>query len=967
MAPRRKSAPPAPEVSEFDRVTNLDVRPGQETSGSRPDTFTSAERGYDPLTGQPPPAEDRWGPLDDCLKKILPSGAAVGVDAVAEVAVAEGQSKSQLRRQVAGDLLAMRANIPWGEIETTRLTLMNFDQLRNSAVCRVSIPSAEVKANTVNDPRMGPIHKGLCETCAKDVTYCLNHNGFIEFNRMIHHPLFIEETLLVLQSVNRGCGKLRLTPNQIREANLNRLSGITCLRMFAEVSQKQGFCDCTSCGGKNEIVYDPVASKARKAVVYKLDKKSKTLFTMPVEEVFAVLSSLSNEDAAALGFTEGARPEDMIMRGMAVVGPATRPPTIENGEMRNEHLTSMYIDIVKHNNLLADATLSEVQREDTYVKFKNIIDHFINNSDRTYSQGHNQPYKGIQQRLQGKTELRAHGMGKRVNFSARTVIGPSVKGSFGEVVVPEAFASKLLYPVRVFNLNLAVMRHLWRQGRITHITSASGPLRGVKREVNATLRERELPQIGDELERWLQDGDYVFNNRQPTIHSLGFRAFRVVLGKYKTTGVRLEDTKSFNADFDGDEMNLHVPRSIEALAEAMVIANTIECQMNAQNDAPAVGFKLDVVSSFRAMTLENKPVDRADFCDCVMFLTVPVDLVDLAARAKHFDMPFYSTRVLFSALLPPDFFYENLSDEKNPVRINRGILVSGAIGDDDVGSKGRSIMHFLWKRYGKARSAAWFTDANNLALRWQSDVNLTFGLSQCLPRDPKEHANIISTKLGEAKAKIAALGPAPTEPLAAEKHEAQIRAHINIAGTVGAAIESQYDKDNPLFIMVKSGAKGNKGNVSQITSMLGQQYLRGQRLVPKKAGGRTLSYFEPGDTDLLANGFIASSFLTGMSGPEFFFHMMAGREGLVDTALTTATVGSMNHKLVKALEDLRVAEDGSVRNATGGIISALYGADGMGGGKLMRRKLGDESIATFLDVDHEAKHLNSQLAAVLGA
>lgn len=982
--PPRKTAPPKTQ-SDFAADYSQKARIGEETSGNHVDNMNAIGAGYDPQTGKstaPIVTEGSGRVLDVCISAqhavTLPGGKHVVVEpdpdnSTEAIVTQKPQTKSQIRRQIGQALRQQREGIPEGVIAQTRITVMSYEEAKNRAVALITIPSAEIKRGTVNDPRMGVEKDGVCATCYKDLANCPTHDGFIDFARMMHHPLFMEETIFALQWIALGCGKLRLNDFQLQEAGLNRMFGINKLRLGAELSVKTGFCPCPACSSKNEVVFDLPKSKEQKVVVFRMNKKATATHVLGVEQVYNIFKSISPADAAKMGFVEGATPERFIMRGIPVIGPGARPPTIENGERRSEHLTSMYIDIVKLNNALAEPGLSEVRRNELYEQFTFTVAHFINNSDGKYTpSGHGQPYKSIQQRLQGKTELRGHAMGKRVNYSARTVISPDLTLAFNEVSVPEEFCSVLTYPIRVCVYNVDYIRRLWKEGKVTHITSQADdhPFKDIKREVNKRMREKEIPQIGDEVERWLQEGDWVFNDRQPTLHSIGFRAFKVKVRKAKTIGVNLVDTKAFNADFDGDEMNLHIPRSVQALAEAINIASAQACIMNGQNDTPSVGFKLDVVSALYEMTLENRPVDRHLFFDAYSFLTATpaIDLVDHEARARKYGMELFTTKVMVSLLFPRDFWYKH-----GKVEIKEGILVTGPLTDDHVGPVSRSITQFLYMRpeYGPERTSQWLTDGSTLALTWATAASrLTFGLQQCMPKDRAAHQGAVRSILTESKLQIAALGPAPdatADPLGAERHEAQIRGYINIAGKIGDAVAEHYDPSNPLFIMTKSKAKGKASNVAQITSMIGQQFLRGNRLRPKLPGGRTLSYYTDDDASLEANGFISSSFLQGLSGPEFFMLMMAGREGLVDTANTTSIVGATNHKLVKALENLVVNEHGACVDANGTIISAIYGGDGLSGGSLVRTKIGDETIATFIDMEDMARALNGRASVTLSA
>jgi len=886
------------------------------------------------------------------------------------------------RRMFARQLREMRDDVEEMVISGTEFGVYSFEDLRAEAVCTVNVPSSEIADNTVNDPRMGPaLAQFNCATCHQDIKHCPGHLGMILFNAPILHPLFIDVIIYTLMSIRIGCGGLRLSVSEIAESKVLRMSGINRLKKIAELSAST-HCACQKCNagiigpasrmeddlragaGKslNNIEFNMTLSKTQKSVVYKIGKKGVDRI-MSVQDVESIFSTLTPDMVKVLGFTDEMHPDNFILRAFPVVPPNVRPPTIEKGEVKDEHLTAMYIDIVKDNNNLANPKITEVQREELLQKFKILISLFIDNSHGTYTQGGNgQPYKSIQQRISGKTELRKNAMGKRVLNTARSVIGPDLKIEWGELVIPRSVARTLSVPVPAFSANIDALRAIVRKGEVNRIRKGSGRMAGEVIEITDHNRDTVAVEIGDTVHRQMRNGDIGIFNRQPTLHKQSMRAYRVVVGDQKTFGVHIADTEAFNADFDGDEMNFHAPQTLEGIAEAITLVSAEACFMNGQSDKPAVGGKLDVITSFYLMTLENLPVEPVLFNDIARMLKNPPDLVSLTRRARRVGLDLHTTRALFSMLLPEDFYYREGS-----VRIENGILMEGVITKAQAGSSSRSISHMLFKKYGIARASVWITDSTRLSTRWLTENNITTGVAECLPFDIEARDRIVRETIQNAELKIKALGKGPDplkDPLGAELHERQVRAHLDLHGTIAEKIKDQFSSRNSLLAMGASGAKGNTSNFSQITSLIAQQFLRGNRLLPKTPGGRTLSYYEPEDEDLGAYGFVRNSYLAGVTGPELFNIMMSGREGLVDTANTTSEVGHANHNMAKAMEDLVVAYDGSVRNAQNAIIQPLYGYDGLDSHSLMRTKMPEgETVATFLDFSDMAETLNARARA----
>jgi DNA-directed RNA polymerase II subunit RPB1 len=198
-------------------------------------------------------------------------------------------------------------------------------------------------------------------------------------------------------------------------------------------------------------------------------------------------------------------------------------------------------------------------------------------------------------------------------------------------------------------------------------------------------------------------------------------------------------------------------------------------------------------------------------------------------------------------------------------------------------------------------------------------------------------------------------------PLEDEKRESQIKRYIDSAKAVGGKVGNIVSQDNSLLAAIKAGTKGNEINFSQITTLLAQMFLKGNRFPNAISDNTRCSpYFEPESLDIRSRGFCMNSFLTGLTPSELFFSQASGRIGLMDTALKTADVGDMHRRMVKMLEDIRVAYDGTVRNNKGRIFQFVYGDDGMDARELQFVHMPTGDIPMFVDVFKEARRLNSK-------
>lgn len=484
---------------------------------------------------------------------------------------ARGGSSLTANRAAFERLMALAAaresELPKLSIEATTLSVYSSAEIRQMSVCECFHPDDSTTLGSLSDPRMGPTDSSrACATCHKDMIECPGHYGRIEFKEPMYHPLFMRILLQVLKITCTSCGRLRITKEQIEESRISRYTGIRRLKMLEAMADKmKATCsrDSSVAGGPVEVCqtnpkFDILQSVQVGQVFYTITTghgKNKTVDThiMPIREVQEILNSISNEDAEMMGFSNNSHPRNLIMEMMVVMPPNARPAVFFNGERRADPLTKTYMDIIRLNNQLKDVKLSEEQRKTTFSKLRVAVSKFIDNTDN------NDPYVvdmsrrvvSIKERLQGKEAMiRKMMMGKRVDYSARTVLGPDPSLKFGQIRIPKAWAPVLTKPEVVNNFNYQWLTKLLKDGKLTHITP--GPNSSLKafvgRRIDLNIRKNVVLAVGDKVERWLQNGDYVIFNRQPTLHRYSMMGYEVVLGDPNTIGLHLSYTTPHNAD-----------------------------------------------------------------------------------------------------------------------------------------------------------------------------------------------------------------------------------------------------------------------------------------------------------------------------------------------------------------------------------------------------------------------------------
>jgi len=869
----------------------------------------------------------------------------------------------QEKELISSKAFKQMKNLPTLEIVDINYVVMSDEELTKMAVFEAKNTDDE-GLFSVNDPRSGTIDANiLCTSCSKDSLSCPGHVGRIKLNEHIIHPVFRREVVDVLTSICGSCGGLLLPYDTIKEKGILNLTGSKRLRALAEASEKipcrrnlkdEGVTPCIA-----NPIYKTSKLKETGKIFYTRDEKSKNADNIrSVEDIEIIFDAISKEDAEIMGFTNNSHPSRFIMKSLAVVPLCARPPVYQDGMQMKDDLTSMYQDIIRVNNELAKQDLKESERENKVKSLIFSIEHMINNSDKKYRQGKKKAYQSIKDRIQGKEALiRDAIMGKRTNFSARTVIGPDPTLKFGQVRVPRVMAPYLTQHEIITPENLKKMTSLLRSGKITYITPYGGRLEGKRVKVNEKLQNDHTLQLGDEVDRWLSDGDYAVFNRQPTLHKQGMMGFEVVLGDPLTFGVHLGVTRAFNADFDGDESNLSVGVSEDARREIAGLMSATCNIMTAQTNNNVAGVVFDALTGSYILSDPKTKVDKQVFMEVIMMMGGgSADITSLYKRLDKYYVPRDSGRALLSAVFPDDFYYQ-----KGETSIREGILISGRLDSSNIGTAHGSIIQALYKDYSQEVTVDFLTNIYWTAGKFMDTHGFSIGMDDCFlsGKDPQK---IIEYEVQRASMLVKSMGTKLLDPLEEERREKTIRAYLDTAKGLGQKISKEnLDEDNSFNIMAKGGAKGSTFNIAQITGILGQQFMSGQRMPETLSGGtRALPYFPEGELSPEARGFVTNSFLTGLSPAEFFFHAVASRVGVAESSNSISVSGHLHHKMVKSLEDIRVYEDGSVRNTAGVIYQFSYGEDGFDATNIVNVKTKTGNFTSFIDMKRVAGRINSK-------
>ncbi len=603
--------------------------------------------------------------------------------------------------------------------------------------------------------------------------------------------------------------------------------------------------------------------------------------------------------------------------------------------------------------------------------------------------------KGIKQVLEKKEGLfRNNMMGKRVNFAARSVISPDPNIETNEIGVPPVFAKKLTYPEPVTNHNFyelkeAVLSGADRWPGATAIENENGQvilLRKKNYEERQALANQLLAPSSMHINgarnkkvyRHLNNGDILLMNRQPTLHKPSIMAHRArVLPGEKTIRMHYANCNTYNADFDGDEMNMHFPQNELARAEAVTIADTDHQYLSATAGEPLRGLIQDHISIAVRLTDRDTFFSREDYQQLLYSCLRPESNHTASGRLETVTpailkpKPMWTGKQVISSVLKnitplnhPGLTLTSSSQtsasqwgrdsEEQTVIFQEGLLLCGILDKKQIGTKGGGFVNGIYEAYGHVVTGRLLSVLGRLLTRLLHMLAFSCGIEDLVLTESGESARRQklkeSERLGlEVAAKYVSMDESDLkgkEHLFRERLEEVMRDDAKQIGlermtnshTLGLSSEvnkvclpdglSKPFPKNQMQTMTGSGAKGSQVNASLISCNLGQQVLEGRR-VPIMVSGKTLPCFKPYEPSVRAGGYITDRFLTGVRPQEYYFHAMAGREGLIDTAVKTSRSGYLQRCLMKGLEGLKVEYDTSVRDSDSTIIQFLYGEDGL--------------------------------------
>ncbi|WVZ86219.1 hypothetical protein U9M48_033038 [Paspalum notatum var. saurae] len=897
-------------------------------------------------------------------------------------------------------------------VKSLRFSTLSSNEIRKSAEVQVwnnRIYGTDMKPvpNGLLDMRMGLTKKNKnkkkgddeehrCTTCHGPFAECPGHFGYLKLALPVFNVGFFNCVLDVLKCICKSCSRVLLAEKDRREfmkkmrnPKADALQKSTTMK---KVRDKCKLSCCPRCEYRNGVVkkgrvglivihdcskiLDGHTEELKNALQNKKEKVStSSIRVLDPATVLSLFRKMTDEDCELLNL--GDRPEKLIVTEIAVPPVPIRPSVVVgNSRTSNEDsLTVILKNIVNTNSILKET----LQTGSPFTKCFECWQHlqlqvveYINSDAPSLPESQ---HRGLVQRLKGKTgRFRGNLSGKRTEYTGRTVISPDPNLRITEVAIPVLMARVLTYPERVSNHNIEKLRQCIRNGPYKYPGANSfiqtDGSRMLLKYGDRRIHARDL-KCGCIVERHLEDGDIVLFNRQPSLHRMSIMSHRARIMPWRTLRFNESVCNPYNADFDGDEMNLHVPQTEEARTEALMLMGVQNNLCTPKNGEILVASTQDFLTSSFLVTRKDTFYDRSSFTLLCSYLGDAMENIDLPTPALIKPIELWTGKQLFSVLVRPNartkvfinlavkekiYSKKKVGGEEDKesmcgretmcpndgyVYFRNSELLSGQLGKVTLGNGNKDGMYpVLLRDYNSHAAASCMNRLAKFSARFIGNHGFSIGVDDV---QPGEHLNQQKRKkidegykqcndlISECEQNTLSLHPGCNKAQTLELKITNVLNEIRAAAG-NVCMDTLHWRNSPL-IMSQCGSKGSPINISQMVACVGQQSVGGCR-APDGFIDRTLPHFPINSKTPAAKGFVANSFYTGLTATEFFFHTMGGREGLVDTAVKTAETGYMSRRLMKGLEDLSVFYDQTVRNGSGCIVQFSYGDDGMDPAKM---------------------------------
>ncbi|CAI5759212.1 unnamed protein product [Candida verbasci] len=863
------------------------------------------------------------------------------------------------------------------------------------------------------DTRMGiSSNSQECSTCHGNLASCHGHFGHIRLALPVFHVGYFKSIITILQCICKNCASLLLDEQDKRDflndlrKPIDNLRRMRILKKVLEQCKKQR--RCLKCSHVNGVVKKAASGAGPAALkivhdtfrwIGKKDTPEKDLWDQELNQVFIrnpelekfakrvqddlnplktlnLFKQITPSDCELLGIdpAKGGRPEMYIWRYLPAPPVCIRPSVMMDSQSNEDDLTVKLTEIVWTSSMIKAGimkgiSINNLMEQWDYLQLS--VAMYINSdsanpalmpSAGSGGAKSSKPIRGFCQRLKGKQgRFRGNLSGKRVDFSGRTVISPDPNLKIDEVAVPDRVAKVLTYPEKCTRYNKRKLQQLIVNGPDEHPGANYVAKQNEAGKRNLRFGDRvklaKTLQIGDIVERHIEDGDVVLFNRQPSLHRLSILSHYAKVRPWRTFRLNECVCTPYNADFDGDEMNLHVPQTEEARAEAINLMGVKNNLLTPKSGEPIIAATQDFITGSYLISHKDSFFDRGTLSQLLCMMSDADIQFDIPPPTIFKPVMLWTGKQVFSLLIKPNKKSKviinldaknktfippapGLPNEMSPndswVVIRGSNILSGLMDKATLGDgKKDSVFYVILRDYGPQEAAAAMNRMAKLCARYLGNRGFSIGINDVTPgfelRQKKELIVEQAYLKCDQLIDLYYRGKLETQPGCNEEQTLEVKISgllSKVREEAGDVCIRELDSLNAPLIMATCGSKGSTLNVSQMVAVVGQQIISGKR-VPDGFQDRSLPHFTKNSKTPQSKGFVRNSFYSGLTPPEFLFHAISGREGLVDTAVKTAETGYMSRRLMKSLEDLSSQYDNTVRNSSNGIVQFTYGGDGL--------------------------------------
>ena len=875
-------------------------------------------------------------------------------------------------------LLTSNNTLNCSKVIGIQFSILSPEEIRKSSVAEITSRDTYINNKPVIgglfDPRMGVLEPGLiCPTDGLDYMQTPGYFGHIELARPVFYIQYLSTIQKCLKCVCFKCSKLLISKDKYKQA----------MKIQGDARWKYVFALCSKvkrCGDDNEDgcgTLQPNKFKKEGLATIFAEWKNDGVDTEPIiikltpEMILKNFKRISDDDVSFMGFSPiYSRPDWMICQVMLVPPPSVRPSVKHDAQQRSEDdLSHILVNIIKTNKTLQEKIKNNAP-SNVVDDWTSVLQYYIATQVdnkipgvASVAQRSGRPLKSIKDRLNGKGgRMRGNLMAKRVDFSARSVITADPNISIRELGIPIKIAKNITKPVYVNKINKAFLTKLVQNG--PELWPGAKMLEKHNGEV-ITLRyylDRNslILEEGDIVHRHMMDGDAILFNRQPTLHRMSMMChIAKIMHQGDTFRMNVADTKPYNADFDGDEMNLHMPQDAESESELKNLAAVPYQIISPANNASIIGIYQDSMLGCYQFTRENIRFSPRDAMNLLMMFP-EINVNELLLNIQQ-EGGITNFNILTQIMPPLSLKYktkafkddkDTMQDSNAVIEIKHGKYIRGQIDKSVMGAGTKGLLQRVCNDFGNMASSKFIDDLQNIVTEYMKSSAFSVGISDLISDEKtnNEIIQVITQKKTDVKNLIDKVQIGIFENNTGKTNDQEFETQVNSilnqatseAGKIGL---KNLDKNNRFVIMVNAGSKGSELNISQMISCLGQQNVDGKR-IPYGFENRTLPHFTKYDESPSARGFVESSYINGLSPQEVFFHAMGGRVGLIDTAVKTSTTGYIQRRLIKGLEDLMVNYDMTIRTNKNKIVQFKYGDDNIDTIKVENQSIPIVSMST---------------------